>query len=132
MRAALAAELVQRRQLDDRPDEPDGQGGQHRPAQRHAVSHDERRKRGTHIDEPRSESEQSGEDEADGIRDLEPRVLVREQHSCGPERVQAEEPARRQEGERDQLDARVAAAVRRGAGGDGEHEDADADRQEQR
>jgi hypothetical protein len=47
-----------------------------------------------------------------------------------PERVQAEESPRSQEGERDQEDAGVAAAVRRVARKVAEHEDPDADRQE--
>ena len=79
VRAAFAGGLVQRRQLGDRPDEPHGHGGENRPAQCHAVSHDERRERGATIDEPRGEGEQGGEDQADGIRDLEPRILVREE-----------------------------------------------------
>ena len=42
---------VQRRHLDDGPDEPQGQGAQHGPAQCHAVSHHERCERRTKIDE---------------------------------------------------------------------------------
>ena len=77
------------------------------------MSHHARRERGAQIDERGREGEQGGDDEAHGIRNLEPRIRVREEDSGGPERVQLKEPARRQESERDQQDAGVAPAVRR-------------------
>jgi hypothetical protein len=119
---------VQRRQLQDRPDEPHRHGGQHAAPQRHAVSHHERRERRAQIDERGREGEEGRQDETDGIRDLEAGVLVGEQDTRSPERVQPEEPARGQERERDQQDASVAAAVRRRASGVGEHEDPRTDR----
>ena len=95
------------------------------------MSHHERREREAEIDKAGREGEHGGEDEADRIRDLEPRIFMREEDPRRPDRVQAEEAARGQEGERDQQDARVAPTVCRLAGCVGEREDSGADRQEE-
>ena len=130
-RAALVGGIVQRRQLDDGPDEPHQQGGEHGTAQRSPVPHNEWRERRAEIDEGGSECEYGREHESDRIRDLEPRIFVFEEDPRCPDRVQAEEAARGQEGKRDQEHTRVAPTVCRLAGSVGEHENADAHCQEE-
>ena len=84
------------------------------------------------IDERGREGEHGRQDEADGIRHLEPGIGMREEDSGGSECMESEESAGGEEGERDQEDAGIAATVRRGACGVGEHEQADSDCQEDR
>ena len=95
------------------------------------MPHHEGRERRAEIDEGGSECEDGREHEADRIRDLEPRIIVFEEDPRCPDRVQAEEAARGQEGKRDQEHTRVAATVCRLAGSVGEHENADAHCQEE-
>jgi hypothetical protein len=82
------------------------------------------------VDERRRRRERRRHEQPDGDRNHEARVLLREEHLLGAECVQAQEAARRHEGERQEQHACVAAPVRRLAGGIAEDEGEAADEPE--
>jgi hypothetical protein len=78
------------------------------------------------VHEGRREGESCPEDQSDRISDLETCVLTSDENAGGSERVQAQETARGEKAKRDQQHPGIAAAVRRGAGGNGKHDYGDA------
>jgi hypothetical protein len=84
-----------------------------------------------HVDECRGCREPRADQQADRDRDLEARVVVREEDALRPERVEPHEASGRHEGEREEEHSRVSTAFCRLARGKAEHERDRADHSEQ-
>ena len=68
---------------------------------------------GTDVDERRRTRKDSAHEQPDGNGDLKAGIFLREQNPSRPDGVEAEEAARRHEGQREQQDACVATSIGR-------------------
>ena len=123
--------MVKRRQFQHGPAEPHRHGAQHGASEERAPAHHHGRVLRPPVDEGRGSTEAGGNEAADRDRDLEACKRLVEQDALGPEGVQSEERASRQECERYEEDARVPPPLRGLAGGVGEKEIHRADGQEE-
>ena len=109
----LAARTTQRWQLGNGPDEPPSHHREDAHAQQRPAADQLRPDPGTNVDERRCAREDGAHEQPDGNGDLEAGVFLREEDSLRSDGVQAEEPAGRHEGEREQQHACVTAAIGR-------------------
>ena len=109
----LAARIAQRGQVQDRPDEPAAHREQDGAAQEGAVLNQVRPDRGANVDERRADREHGADEQPDRDRDLESGVLLGEEDPGRSERMEPEKAAGRHERQRQQENARIAAALGR-------------------
>jgi len=112
----FAAVAVQRRHLCHRHEEPPAHREQHGGSQRRTAADQELPDLRPDVDERRAGREDRAHEQPDGDRDLEAGERSREEDVCGPDGVKPQEAPGRHEGQREQQDPRVTAAVGRFTG----------------